>query len=1738
MNLILYKSNETDFDTLGIGVLRDFTSTPLITEVLKGEYILEFNYAKDGKYCEYLLNQNIIKALGQPFRIFSVDPSNDGYRVLAKHIYYDLKNNFLEDVAPTNKTSQDALKWILDRTVFDNCFIVSGDCTELASSRYVRMTPYEAIFNADNSILSRYGGEPEFDKYNIIIHQKRGRDTGVEIREGKNLKGIKITKDFSSIITKIYPVGSNGLVLPEKYVTSDLINEYDTPRIDKREFSDIGINDETSEEEACELLRDACKKLFSDGLDKPVISVSVDFIELSKTREYRKYKNLETLELGDTIRVYIPSLNQDYKIRVIKIVKNALTGTITNLELGNETPSLITYQNSINKSVDSNIKKNYTSVLAEAKNDLTKFINHPYNGHLIISEETGEIFIMDTTDIATSKEVWKFGLGGWGFSSSGIDGPYKSGLTKDGHFVADWITTGKMSIERIEGLSQLLLTINSKQSELQNEFVLTKTIEGNPIEVTDAGEYPLESIPIDGKSYQETTTGKNKFISIESATINGVTLTHNSDDSYDIVGTNSSATSHIAFIKDISIEKSMLKDNTNYTISFNKEIDTNKIGITSEFYGNNQWVRSLTTNINRTGLSNLTDVDIFRCYILVKANQTVNIKRLKIQLEEGEVATGIESYTGGISSPNPKYLQETEKIQGVTNIFDGIFRQGSASNLNDSALLFSKNNLFLKKGKYTFKSDLDPTKYLFAIFGNTNKFPTTVQMTYNSGWLNPSNTLTFNFTQDLYFGILVKKISNEYIFPEEIENFNFQLEKGSIAYRLVPPGRWLEQITIGVNKFNGATEHGGYDATSGLKYNDASLTRNKYPVIVESNKTYIFSNCGVWQGMNLREYDKNYNFIKSSIINGYIGQPFTTTSKTRYINFFRSNTNVDKLQLNLGDQVLPYEEYKENSTLINMNKPNLYNKETDIELDGQYRVYQNGTIGTNKNYYGLKIKVEPNTRYTFDSDIERGLISNLCFFDKEFNFISGSAFGNIYTLQTPSNCYWITLALNKNYTYFKLYEGYGPYYEFAEARDAKDAFIDGSLKKRIYELVLTGNENFGAWGEPGGFSVNLGLQAKYIASNMAIPNAICTHFIADGRLNVYNDTSDNIFSINDTTIYIRYNKYTKSADFKAFLKEQYDAGTPVKIDYELETPKTYQLNYEPLKLHKGYNYITLNDELYPNMNIRYLTDSLLNSLVSRSEFQMTNKSIRADVSAKLDNMDKDTKASLELCIKEDDNKKLSSLINAIADLIALKSDDLIIETTYFKLKQGIMQAIEAVLTDCKINGGDLVLNDDGISANSSIVINNPNYYSVVNKKDKLQYGDSLSSKALFFSYSGNLLFDLIVDDFEGFLDEFEYSETILETDKYKIIYSFYGSSWIDDFFSMYTDSLSIESKERTSTGGLKYFKSLFLNTTYAQEGENTNLSSLNLPSDFGTITKINKKSKFYSLLEIQKSIKEYSGSMLNSKSLIIETKENNNHRSVIVSDDAVIFTHVGFEMLVDMLNDDYSNDVVKIGWDGEQAILIGRSGTSINNLSVTENFSCENINTSGDNLPINSSIELYSVIPYIDFHHDNSGVDYTGRIIEDQAGHFQFRKSSGFANCQGGSWTNSSSYLVKKNIKELSDEEALDLLKLRPVSFDYRNGIDLNQRGLIAEEVSKIMPDYVLVPEDYDEKAFNNTEDENGNIDVTQKCPSIDYSKFVAPLIKLSQLQQERLDKQEKIITKLEKQVGVLLKLSKGEKKE
>lgn len=489
--LILYDSAATSFSNLGLGVLKDFCSNAIITEVLNAEYNLEFEYANNGWLSENLLKGNIIKANGQLFRIWDVRQDLTTIKILAKHIFFDLSKNFLEDVAPTNLSGTNALNWILERTQYPHQFIINGDCSNVASARYVRKNPIDAIYNEENSILKKFGGEIELDNFNVFLHQKRGKNSGFSIRYGKNLSGVKVEMDFSGIATRIMPQGKDELLIDEKYIDSPLINNYFAPFYKKVDFNDIGIDEENGidEEQAKNKLKEATLELFEEGIDKPTIAIKIDFIELSKTIEYKKYMNLETVSIGDTIKAFIPSLHLNLETRVVKIEFDCALKRIVKLELGSITPNIVTSQSQSNKDINNQLEQiNPDSILNQAKDAATNIINHPFSGNLYISEDTGELLLMDTTDPNTATNVWKWGLGGLGFSSNGINGPYEVAMTQDGSIVADFISTGILSASRIEGYAQLLQTVSEMGVTVDKNYTeLNQTIDEFKYSVQNAG---------------------------------------------------------------------------------------------------------------------------------------------------------------------------------------------------------------------------------------------------------------------------------------------------------------------------------------------------------------------------------------------------------------------------------------------------------------------------------------------------------------------------------------------------------------------------------------------------------------------------------------------------------------------------------------------------------------------------------------------------------------------------------------------------------------------------------------------------------------------------------------------------------------------------------------------------------------------------------------------------------------------------------------------------------------------------------------------------------------------------------------------------------------------------------------------------------------------------------------------------------------------------------------------------
>lgn len=431
----IYNSKETDFTHNGLKVL-DKCMSCSITEELNGVYelTLEYPILTDGKW-QYLTEGNIIKADEQLFRIYHKVKTLKSITVNARHIFYDLLDNFLEDVRPENQNGAGALDWILTNTAYVHSFTSISDIESTNTAYYVRKNPIEAIMNADNSILKLWGGELVRDNFTIKLLQARGADRGVLISYGKNIIGIEETLDMDSVCTRLMPIGKDGLLLTEKYIDSPYLNSYPHPKIRVVEFSDCETEDD---------LRAAGHNYMTFGADIPPVNYKIDFLELTKTEEYKYYAILETCYLGDTVTIKHSKLNINLKCKIIKITKNVLTGRIENIELGNFKQNISDSLSNINNSVISvNTKLDTTkSVLQNAIDNATTTINSALGGYVL--KRNGEILVMDTEDVNTATNVLRINKNGIGFSSTGYNGQFTTAWTLDGHFVADFITTGKL----------------------------------------------------------------------------------------------------------------------------------------------------------------------------------------------------------------------------------------------------------------------------------------------------------------------------------------------------------------------------------------------------------------------------------------------------------------------------------------------------------------------------------------------------------------------------------------------------------------------------------------------------------------------------------------------------------------------------------------------------------------------------------------------------------------------------------------------------------------------------------------------------------------------------------------------------------------------------------------------------------------------------------------------------------------------------------------------------------------------------------------------------------------------------------------------------------------------------------------------------------------------------------------------------------------------------------------------
>lgn len=133
----------------------------------------------------------------------------------------------------------------------------------------------------------------------------------------------------------------------------------------------------------------------------------------------------------------------------------------TKYTLGNSvTKTIVQTTNNTNSELFEQLKKvpKPSSILMSAKNNAANLITQALNGYVTMHQAEGggcdEIIISSEPDYTEAKNVWRWNLGGLGFSNQGYDAPaeaWQAAITMDGAIVANMITAGTMFADRIRG---------------------------------------------------------------------------------------------------------------------------------------------------------------------------------------------------------------------------------------------------------------------------------------------------------------------------------------------------------------------------------------------------------------------------------------------------------------------------------------------------------------------------------------------------------------------------------------------------------------------------------------------------------------------------------------------------------------------------------------------------------------------------------------------------------------------------------------------------------------------------------------------------------------------------------------------------------------------------------------------------------------------------------------------------------------------------------------------------------------------------------------------------------------------------------------------------------------------------------------------------------------------------------------------------------------------------------------
>ena len=493
---ILYEKTENAFTHNGIGFLKDATKCT-VTEERNGSYECSLQYPITGQWYNRITEGCIIKAKAndtsepQLFRIYkSSKPLKGIVTYSAEHISYDLNGIPTLGFSVKNVTPQAAITRAIQDAGLPSAFTAISDISTLNSTTILTPCSVRAILGGQaGSVLDVWGGEFEFDNFVVKLHRHRGSDRGVSIEYGKNLKDLKQEANIADCYTHLMPYARYSqdgegdekievyVYLSEKVLPLNAAENIGHSKAYIMDFTDRFKEGEEITEEA--LRAKATAYAAAAELGVPKVNITVSFVQLWQTEEYKNIAPLERVMMCDTVAVSFSKLGVTASAKVIKTTYNTLEEKYDSVELGDAKSSFadtVNKQQAAIEEIKTSVKKGQaeaTEQLKKAIANATSLITGHSGGYVVLNpaEKPQEILILDAPTLEEAVNVWRWNSGGLGYSSTGYNGEYALAMTMDGAIVADFINAGILNGALLQADSVQSSSISQHyKAEITNEI--------------------------------------------------------------------------------------------------------------------------------------------------------------------------------------------------------------------------------------------------------------------------------------------------------------------------------------------------------------------------------------------------------------------------------------------------------------------------------------------------------------------------------------------------------------------------------------------------------------------------------------------------------------------------------------------------------------------------------------------------------------------------------------------------------------------------------------------------------------------------------------------------------------------------------------------------------------------------------------------------------------------------------------------------------------------------------------------------------------------------------------------------------------------------------------------------------------------------------------------------------------------------------------------------------------------